>query len=55
MRSDRNKAGLRRGWRAAWMSLASRLTPQEKKAFLFIAGLFLLGAAVRWFRTGNGF
>lgn len=36
--------------RPFWRGLASRLTPQEQKAVLLIAGLFVLGAAVRWLR-----
>jgi hypothetical protein len=33
--------------------ISSRLTPRELKALLFIAGLFALGAAVKWARTGR--
>jgi hypothetical protein len=40
----------RRSVRHAWQKVSVHLTPQEKKVILFIAGLFVLGAVVRWAR-----
>jgi hypothetical protein len=32
-----------------------RLTPQERRSLALVAGLFLLGAAVRWLRLRGCF
>ncbi len=53
MRAFRKKEVLRHTARAAWRRLAELLTPQEQKTVLFIAGLFLLGAVVRWIRLAQ--